>query len=153
VKLSPLGTSATNRRLVPAQGDRWVWSIWWNENSQGKPAPVPLCPPQIPQDLGSNPLWENGDKPPVWGLALALSGCGYCPLAGFYEQGNGLLGTVSVEFFLIDEGILLFHLSFTRLSTSPNISFGMKISRICESQVSCLPSNPCFVDTRRNREA
>jgi hypothetical protein len=26
-----------------------------NRNTRRKPAPVPLCPPQIPHDLGSNP--------------------------------------------------------------------------------------------------
>jgi hypothetical protein len=39
VRLSPLGTSATNWPIVPAPGDRWwwVWSSRWNENWQGKP--------------------------------------------------------------------------------------------------------------------
>jgi hypothetical protein len=44
--------------IVPAPDDRWgwLWSNWWNEDWQGnrstrrKPAPVPLCPPQIPLD-------------------------------------------------------------------------------------------------------
>jgi hypothetical protein len=59
VRLSPLGTSATNWPIVPAPDDRWwVWSSRWNENWRGKPKyskkkPVsaPLCPPQIPRDL------------------------------------------------------------------------------------------------------
>jgi hypothetical protein len=38
VRLSPLGTSATNWPIAPAQDDRWwVWSSRWNENWQGKP--------------------------------------------------------------------------------------------------------------------
>jgi hypothetical protein len=37
VWLSPLGTSPTNCSIVPVPDDRWVWSIWWNENWQGKP--------------------------------------------------------------------------------------------------------------------
>jgi hypothetical protein len=38
VRLSPLGTSATNWPIVPAPGDRWgMWSGRWNENWQGKP--------------------------------------------------------------------------------------------------------------------
>jgi hypothetical protein len=38
VRLSPLGTSATNWPIVPAPDDRWwVWSSRWNENWQGKP--------------------------------------------------------------------------------------------------------------------
>jgi hypothetical protein len=38
VRLSPLGTSATNWPIVPAPDDRWwwVWSSRWNENWQGK---------------------------------------------------------------------------------------------------------------------
>jgi hypothetical protein len=38
VRLSPLGTSATNWPIVPAPDDRWwVWSSQWNENWQGIP--------------------------------------------------------------------------------------------------------------------
>jgi hypothetical protein len=37
VRLSSLGTSATNWPIVPASDDRWwVWSSRWNENWQGK---------------------------------------------------------------------------------------------------------------------
>jgi hypothetical protein len=39
VRLSPLGTSATNWPVVPAPDDRWLW-LWssrWNENWRGKP--------------------------------------------------------------------------------------------------------------------
>jgi hypothetical protein len=37
VRLSPLGMSATIWPIVPAPDDRWwMWSIWWNENWQGK---------------------------------------------------------------------------------------------------------------------
>jgi hypothetical protein len=33
-------------------GHWWVWSIWWgNRSTQRKPAPVLLCPQQIPHDL------------------------------------------------------------------------------------------------------
>jgi hypothetical protein len=39
VRVSPLGTSATNWPIVPAPDDRWwwMWSSRWNENWQGKP--------------------------------------------------------------------------------------------------------------------
>jgi hypothetical protein len=38
VRLSPLGTSATNWPIVPGPDDRWwVWSGRWNENLQGEP--------------------------------------------------------------------------------------------------------------------
>jgi hypothetical protein len=33
-----------------------------NQSTRRKPAPVPLCPPQIPHDLGSNP-GRRGGKP------------------------------------------------------------------------------------------
>jgi hypothetical protein len=53
-----LGTSVTNWLIVPAPNDKWwMWSSRWNQNWQGnrstrrKPAPVPLCPPQIPHDM------------------------------------------------------------------------------------------------------
>jgi hypothetical protein len=67
VTLNPLGTSATNWPIVPAQDDKWMWSSRWKENWQEKPKysentyPVPLCPPQIPHDL----TWD-------WTLAAAV---------------------------------------------------------------------------------
>jgi hypothetical protein len=63
VRLSPLGTSATDWPILPAPEDRWVWSIWWNYNWQGKlKYSEETCPsvtfsaknPTWP-DLGSNP--------------------------------------------------------------------------------------------------
>jgi hypothetical protein len=59
VRLSPLGTSATNWSIVPAPDDRWwwMWSIGGmrigrrNRSTRRKPAPVPLCPPQIQHEL------------------------------------------------------------------------------------------------------
>jgi hypothetical protein len=68
VRLSPLGTSATNWPTVPVKDDRWVWSIWWNENWQGKPkylektrpsATLSTTNPTWP-DLGSNPGSRSG---------------------------------------------------------------------------------------------
>jgi hypothetical protein len=32
-------------------------AFWWNENGQRKPAPVPLCPPQIPHDKNWDRTW------------------------------------------------------------------------------------------------
>jgi hypothetical protein len=53
VRLSPLGTSATNWSVIPAPDDIWwMWRSRWNENWQGR---LPLRPPQIQHDLGSNP--------------------------------------------------------------------------------------------------
>jgi hypothetical protein len=67
VRLSPLGTAATNWPIVPAPDDRrwWVWSSRWNENWQGNPknsektCPVPLSPGLVP----GPPRWEAGDWP------------------------------------------------------------------------------------------
>jgi hypothetical protein len=64
VKLSPLGTSATNWHIVPAldddddDDDDYECGIVGgvrigrvNQSTRRKPAPVPLCPPQIPHDV------------------------------------------------------------------------------------------------------
>jgi hypothetical protein len=71
VRLSPLGTSATNWPIVPAQDDRrWVWGSRWKENWQGKPKYSERTCPSITlsttnlmwPDLGSNP-GRRGGKP------------------------------------------------------------------------------------------
>jgi hypothetical protein len=51
--LSPLGTAATNRSIVPAPGDYDDGEIGGmigrgDRSTRRKPAPVPLCPPQTP---------------------------------------------------------------------------------------------------------
>jgi hypothetical protein len=55
-KLSPLGTSATEWPIVPAPGD-YVEGVYGgikigrgNRSTRRKPAPAPLCPPQIQLD-------------------------------------------------------------------------------------------------------
>jgi hypothetical protein len=54
VQLSPLGTAATNRPIVPVPGDYYGGEIGGmmigrgNRSSRRKPAPVPRCPPQTP---------------------------------------------------------------------------------------------------------
>jgi hypothetical protein len=64
VRLSPLGTSATvgllyQPRMIDddddygAVGGMRIGRV--NRSTRRKPAPMPLCPPQIPHDLGSNP--------------------------------------------------------------------------------------------------
>jgi hypothetical protein len=62
VRLSPLGTSATVGLLYqPQMIDDDYEAVGGmrigrgNRSTRRKPAPVPLCPPQIPHDLGSNP--------------------------------------------------------------------------------------------------
>jgi hypothetical protein len=72
VRLSPIGTSVTNWRLVPASDDRWwwMWSSLWNEDWQGKPKySEKICPSTTLSttnptwlDLRSNP-GRRGGKP------------------------------------------------------------------------------------------
>jgi hypothetical protein len=71
VQLGPLGRSATNWPLVPAPGDYEDGEFGGmmigggNRSIRRKPAPVPLCPPQIPYDLTGRergpPRWEASD--------------------------------------------------------------------------------------------
>jgi hypothetical protein len=54
-KLGPLGTSATYWPIVPAAGDCEDGEFGGmngrgNRSTPRKPAPTPLCPPQIPLD-------------------------------------------------------------------------------------------------------
>jgi hypothetical protein len=58
VRLSPLGTSVTNWPIVPAPDDDDECGAVGgmrigrgNRSTRRKPAPVPLCPPQIPHHL------------------------------------------------------------------------------------------------------
>jgi hypothetical protein len=50
VQLSPLGTAATNRPIVPAPGDGEIGGMIGrgNRSTRRKPAPVPFGPPQTP---------------------------------------------------------------------------------------------------------
>jgi hypothetical protein len=53
VQLGPLSTAATSRRILPAPGDYDDGETGGmigrgNQSTLGKPAPVPLCPPQTP---------------------------------------------------------------------------------------------------------
>jgi hypothetical protein len=62
VRLSPLGTSATNWNIVTAPDDRWVWSIWWNENWQRNPKySAKTCPSATLST--TNPTWRPGIEP------------------------------------------------------------------------------------------
>jgi hypothetical protein len=61
----PLGTSATVGLLYQIDGDDYgaVGGMRigrGNRSTRRKPAPLPLCPPQIPHDLGSNPGRRDG---------------------------------------------------------------------------------------------
>jgi hypothetical protein len=54
--MGPLGTSATEWPILPALGDYddgefgGMKTGRGNQSTQRKPAPTPLCPPQIPLD-------------------------------------------------------------------------------------------------------
>jgi hypothetical protein len=73
VQLGPLGNTATNRPIVPAEGDYDDGEIGGtmigrgNRSARRKPAPEPLClyPPQTPHDLPGRepgpPRWEASD--------------------------------------------------------------------------------------------
>jgi hypothetical protein len=68
VRLSPLGTSATvgllyQPRMIDDDDYVAVGGMRigrGNRSTRRKPAPVPLYPPQIPHDLGSNPGLRGG---------------------------------------------------------------------------------------------
>jgi hypothetical protein len=83
VRLNPLGTSATNWPIVPARDDRWIWSVWWNENWQGKvkysekTCPSATLSTTNPRwsDLGSNPGRHGGKlatNRPSYGTAKTI---------------------------------------------------------------------------------
>jgi hypothetical protein len=60
VRLSPLGTSATNWPIVPAPDDIWWW-MWngrWNENWQGKPKYSEKTYPSATLST-TNPTWPD----------------------------------------------------------------------------------------------
>jgi hypothetical protein len=84
VRLSPLGTSATNGPIVPGLDNRWwVWNSGWNENRQGKPKySEKTCPnaslsttnPTL-LDLGSNRGrrgWKQATNRLSYGTTLIL---------------------------------------------------------------------------------
>jgi hypothetical protein len=50
VQMVSLGTSATEWPIVPAPGDYDDGEFGGMKIGRGKPAPAPLCPPQIPLD-------------------------------------------------------------------------------------------------------
>jgi hypothetical protein len=72
--LIPLGTLASDWPVVPGSGDGLIEILdrlgigKGNRGTWRKPAPVPLCPPQIPHDL----TWD-------WIRAIAVGNCYWLP--------------------------------------------------------------------------
>jgi hypothetical protein len=64
VRLTPLGTSATNWPVVPAPDDRWwMWSSRRNENWQGEPKYSEKTCPSATSST-TNPTWpDSGSNP------------------------------------------------------------------------------------------
>jgi hypothetical protein len=106
VRLSPLGTSATNWPVVPAPDDRWwVWSSRWNENWQGKPKysektyPSAILSTTNPtwHDLGSN-SGRRGGKPATNRLSYGTA------FDVFLTSGSGRsCACISVSDWIIEE--------------------------------------------------
>jgi hypothetical protein len=67
VRQSPLGTPATSGPIVPAFGGRKIGR--GKRSSRRKPAPVPLCPVQIPHTR--IPTRDLTRAAAVWSRALA----------------------------------------------------------------------------------
>jgi hypothetical protein len=64
VRLSPLGTCATNWSIVPSpDGRSWVCSSRWNENWQGKPKYSEKTCPSATSST-TNPTWPDLDLNP-----------------------------------------------------------------------------------------
>jgi hypothetical protein len=67
--LGPLGTSATEWPIVPSPGDcdddgefGGMKIGRGNPSSRRKPAPAPLCPPQIPLDQTRARTWVAAEE-------------------------------------------------------------------------------------------
>jgi hypothetical protein len=107
LRLSPLGTSATNSPVVPAPDDRWwMWSSRWNENWHGKPKYSEItCPsatlstknPTWP-DLGSN-TGPRCEKPAINRLSYGTAFT-HCIGAGGYSPVSHLGGPCSIPYYV-----------------------------------------------------
>jgi hypothetical protein len=91
--MSPLGTSATVGLLYQPRmiGDDDYGAVGGmsigrgNRRTRRKPAPVPLCPPQIPRDLGSNP-GRRGGKPATTRLSYGTALGSYLREVGIKKE-------------------------------------------------------------------
>jgi hypothetical protein len=131
-KLGPLGTSATYWPIVPAPGDFEDGEFGGingraNRSTRRKPAPAPLCPPQIPLDqtldwtraaaLGTRRLTASAMARPLATLK-ASTACTGITLP--YLLLRGKCNTSSATFFTFSCGTLL---SLKRTHTSDQLVF------------------------------
>jgi hypothetical protein len=94
--LGPLGTAATNRSIVPAPGNYNDGEIVemmtgkGNRSTRRKPAPVPLCPPQVPHACPDANPGLRGEKPATNCLSYGTAQVSYlhstAPLRGHRLQ-------------------------------------------------------------------
>jgi hypothetical protein len=105
MRLSPLGTQATNWPIVPAPDDRWwLWSSRWNENWQGKPNYSEKTCPSATWST-TNPTWpELGSNPGRRGGKSATNRLSYgtaiCVIL-FFNSKLGPLGTSATEWSIV----------------------------------------------------
>jgi hypothetical protein len=72
-KLSPFGTSALNWSIALTPVDRWIWSIWWNENWQGNWS-ILLLRKLVPRCNGCEDWYQEQDaKSSLYKLLLIVS--------------------------------------------------------------------------------
>jgi hypothetical protein len=98
VRLSPLGTAATTDLLYQPQmidgdceGIGGMRICRGNRSTRRKPAPVPLCSPQMPHDLTRARTWATavGSRPELWhGHLRALTNHAFrkCRMTVIYEE-------------------------------------------------------------------
>jgi hypothetical protein len=109
-KLGPLGTSATNWPIVPAPGDCEDGEFGGmkigrgNRSTRRKPAPGPLCPPQIPLDqtrARTRAAAVGSQRLTAWAMARPETKPSHCV---FWAIDTGVIKT--------DECISFLHWSF-----------------------------------------
>jgi hypothetical protein len=90
LRLSSLGTSATNWHIVTAPDDRWwMWSSRWNENWQGKPKYSENTCPSATLST-TNPTWPDlGSNQRLIAWAMAQPQVNYKNLT--WRQSTSLL--------------------------------------------------------------
>jgi hypothetical protein len=94
VRLSPLGTSASNWPIVPAQSDRWwlMWISWWNENLYGKPKYSEKACLNVTLST-INPIWlDLGSNPGRRGVKSATNRLRYVTAQNIVPRWRCLLG-------------------------------------------------------------